>query len=143
MPTFDKKSTTPSSKFNVMSAALIEPTDFSLETKKSSRLLKSKPCPIYTNVIIPDITFESQDNKSGIISPIPSGHLETSTRFWQFKVEEGLTTYVRYGNIRADGTLKERATHIQKHYCFGDAKQFVENLIDEKIKAGYVGWARW
>ncbi|CAG8484656.1 4642_t:CDS:1 [Funneliformis caledonium] len=143
MPTFDKKSATPT-KFSAMSATtLIEPTEFSLEAKKFSRLLKSRPCPIYTNVIIPDITSENQESNSGIISPIPSGHLETSTRFWQFKVEEGLTTYVRYGNIRADGTLKERATHIQQHYCFGDAKQFVENLIDEKIKAGYVGWARW
>ncbi|CAG8560276.1 8282_t:CDS:2 [Ambispora leptoticha] len=24
-----------------------------------------------------------------------------------------------------------------------DARQFVEKLIDDKIKAGYVGWAEW
>ncbi|CAG8632976.1 23430_t:CDS:2 [Cetraspora pellucida] len=74
-----------------------------------------------------------------IVSPLPSGHLETGTRFWQFKVEEGLITYVRYGNIRPDGNLMERAIHIQQHSSYLDAKKFVENIVDEKIKAGYVG----
>ncbi|CAG8465065.1 10449_t:CDS:2 [Racocetra fulgida] len=78
-----------------------------------------------------------------IASPLPSGHLETATRFWQFKVEEGLITHVRYGNIRPDGSLMERAIHVQHHSSYLDAKKFVENLVDEKIKAGYVGWSRW
>jgi len=125
-----------------MSASIVEPTTtFSLSPKKSSRLSIPRPCSIYTDVVIPECT--SNNNNQEITSPIPSGHLETSTRFWQFRVEEGLITYVRYGNIRADGSLKGRATHIQQHSCYGDARQFVENLVDEKIKAGYVGWARW
>jgi len=118
-----------------------QPSTFSISNKrKSSRLLKPRPrCSIYTDVMTP-----CSNNQDITTSPIlPSGHLETSTRFWQFKVEEGLITYVRYGNIRADGTLKERATHIQQHSCYGDARNFVENLVDEKIKAGYVGWTRW
>jgi predicted DNA-binding WGR domain protein len=134
MPTQNKKSNS-SSTYNKMST-IIEPTDFSLETKKSFCLSRPRPRQIHKNIITPDVTSKTT-------SPIPSGHLETSTRFWQFRVEEGLITYVRYGNIRADGSLKERATHIQQHSCYGDARQFVENLVDEKIKAGYVGWARW
>jgi len=155
MPTFNNKSSSTSSssssKFNSnnniiinnnnnnMSAMIEQPATFSISKKKSSRLSKSRPCcSIYTDVIIP-----ARSNNREITSPIPSGHLETSTRFWQFRVEEGLITYVRYGNIRADGSLKERATHIQQHSCYSDARQFVENLVDEKIKAGYVGWTRW
>jgi predicted DNA-binding WGR domain protein len=156
MPIFNNKSSSTStsasssssSKFNNNNnniinnnnmSAMIEQSTFSISKKKSSRLSKSRPCcSIYTDVIIP-----ARSNNREITSPIPSGHLETSTRFWQFRVEEGLITYVRYGNIRADGTLKERATHIQQHSCYSDARQFVENLVDEKIKAGYVGWTRW
>jgi predicted DNA-binding WGR domain protein len=124
-----------------MSASMIEQSSlFPMPKRKSSRLLKPRPCcSIYTGDMIP-ICPNNKDATSPIL---PSGHLETSTRFWQFKVEEGLITYVRYGNIRADGSLKERATHIQQHSCYSDARKFVENLIDEKIKAGYVGWTRW
>jgi hypothetical protein len=124
-----------------MSASVIEPTSAFSISKKKSRLSKPRPCSIYTDVVIPEC--KSNNNNEEITSPIPSGHLETSTRFWQFRVEEGLITYIRYGSIRADGSLKGRATHIQQHSCYGDARQFVEHLVDEKIKAGYVGWARW
>uniref|UniRef100_A0A1D1XTA8 Bifunctional protein FolD n=1 Tax=Anthurium amnicola TaxID=1678845 RepID=A0A1D1XTA8_9ARAE len=124
-----------------MSTSMVEPTFSISNMKKSSRLSRPKPRSIYTDVVIPECA--SNNKNQGITSPIPSGHLETSTRFWQFRVEEGLITYVRFGSIRADGSLKGRATHIQQHPCYGDARQFVENLIDEKIKAGYVGWARW
>nr|CAG8441333.1 1267_t:CDS:1 [Entrophospora candida]CAG8446449.1 11596_t:CDS:1 [Entrophospora candida] len=74
---------------------------------------------------------------------IPSGHLENSTKFWQFKVEEEMITYVRYGSIDYDGSLKERALHVQQHSCYLDAKKFIENLINEKTKAGYIGWINW
>ncbi|CAJ0761991.1 23129_t:CDS:1, partial [Entrophospora sp. SA101] len=59
----------------------------------------------------------------------------TSDKFWQFKVEDGSVTYIRYGNIDYDGSLKERAICIQEHSCYSDAISFVENLIDEKFKA--------
>ncbi|CAG8465041.1 9481_t:CDS:1 [Acaulospora morrowiae] len=121
---------------NTMSPTMTESYNLTMWPKKTHGT--QRPLTIYSkNIIIP------LSNDQEIISPIPSGHFETSRRFWQFKVEEGQTTYVRYGTIRADGGLEERATHIQQHPNYADAKKFVENLVDEKIKAGYVGWARW
>ncbi|CAG8752988.1 10051_t:CDS:1, partial [Gigaspora rosea] len=108
---------------------------------KKTRKSTVKPCPIYTKNIISSSNDNSPNRE--IVSPLPSGHLETANKFWQFKVEEGLITYVRYGSIRADGSLKERAIHVQHHSSYLDAKKFVENIVDEKIKAGYVGWSRW
>ncbi|CAG8457591.1 11956_t:CDS:1 [Diversispora eburnea] len=122
--------------------------NFSNWPKKTRGICKPKTTKntslsISCTYIIPSNNDTFLNHQEIISSPIPSGHLETSTRFWQFRVEEGRTTYVRYGNIRADGSFKERATHIQQHLNYVDAKKFVENLVDEKIKAGYVGWARW
>ncbi|CAG8555502.1 2364_t:CDS:2 [Ambispora gerdemannii] len=73
----------------------------------------------------------------------PPGYLETNTRFWEFKIESGITTYVRFGKKEPDGKLKERATQIQHHQSSEDARQFIEKMIDDKINAGYVGWAEW
>ncbi|CAG8520536.1 13109_t:CDS:1 [Acaulospora colombiana] len=122
-----------------MSSAIMESNDFTMWPRKTRGIHKpiNRSCAHNKNITIP------LNNNQEILSPIPSGHLETATKFWQFMVEEGRTTYVRYGTIRADGSLKERATHIQQHLNYADAKEFVENLVDEKIKAGYVGWAHW
>ncbi|KAG9284188.1 hypothetical protein G9A89_002847 [Geosiphon pyriformis] len=64
----------------------------------------------------------------------------TEMRFWQFWIESKVITYVRYGMIQPDGRLKERAVQKQHHSNGTDARSFIENLIDKKIKSGYEGW---
>ncbi|CAG8598340.1 90_t:CDS:1 [Ambispora leptoticha] len=86
---------------------------------------------------------QSQTQPIPIQVPIIGGHMETETRFWEFIIEDETTTYIRYGNILSDGTLKERATQIQRHPSSKQAKAFVKMLIDEKVKVGYVGWANF
>ncbi|KAG9290452.1 hypothetical protein G9A89_007183 [Geosiphon pyriformis] len=68
-----------------------------------------------------------------------SGYMETDTRFWEFKIENETTTYIRFGKIEPDGKLKERATQKQHHDSSEKARNFVQKLINSKIDAGYVG----
>ncbi|KAG9297830.1 hypothetical protein G9A89_000663 [Geosiphon pyriformis] len=75
--------------------------------------------------------------------PSLSGYLRTDTRFWEFCIEDETTTQIRYGNILQDGTQKERAIQTQRHSSPLRAQEFVQRLIDEKLKAGYVGLMDW
>ncbi|CAG8455745.1 1966_t:CDS:1, partial [Acaulospora morrowiae] len=70
---------------------------------------------------------------------VQSGHLETSTKFWQFKID-GETTYIRYGNINIDGSLKERAIQVEQHNDEAAAQKKIEALIVKKLDSGYQGW---
>ncbi|KAG9289927.1 hypothetical protein G9A89_010233 [Geosiphon pyriformis] len=73
----------------------------------------------------------------------PSGLFQTKDKFWHFQIKGKTTTYIRYGKILEDGSFKERAEQVQLHQYPNDARQFVERLIDEKLKAGYVEKALW
>ncbi|CAG8548248.1 2878_t:CDS:1 [Paraglomus brasilianum] len=80
----------------------------------------------------------------GHLSPhSPRGHLRVQKRFWQFIIISDTTTYVSYGTIEDGGKLKERATQIKQHLCIENAHEFINNMIEEKIENGYVGWAAW
>ncbi|CAG8461800.1 12613_t:CDS:1 [Ambispora gerdemannii] len=74
---------------------------------------------------------------------VPSGFLKKDKRFWEFRIENETTTFVRYGYIQEDGELKERAVQKQQHSNPSMARRFVERFIDEKLNSGYVGWTRW
>ncbi|CAG8455864.1 9635_t:CDS:2 [Ambispora leptoticha] len=74
---------------------------------------------------------------------VPSGFLKKDKRFWEFRIENETITFVRYGYIQEDGTLKERAVQKQQHSNPSMARRFVERFIDEKMNSGYVGWTRW
>ncbi|KAG9289956.1 hypothetical protein G9A89_010262 [Geosiphon pyriformis] len=75
---------------------------------------------------------------SSSLSLLSSGLFKTEKKFWQFKIQNETTTLIRYGNILPDGTLKERAEQTQLHPSNKNATEFVEKLVQEKIKAGYV-----
>ncbi|KAG9289929.1 hypothetical protein G9A89_010235 [Geosiphon pyriformis] len=67
-----------------------------------------------------------------------SGLLKTHSRFWRFRIQEGTVTFVSYGSILKDGSLKERAEQVQRHQCAADARSFIQRLTDIKLKAGYI-----
>ena len=73
----------------------------------------------------------------------PRGHLRSQERFWQFIIDDDTTTYVSYGIIIDGGKLKERATQIKRHLCIQSAQEYINNMIEEKMANGYVGWAAW
>ncbi|KAG9307561.1 hypothetical protein G9A89_023126 [Geosiphon pyriformis] len=73
----------------------------------------------------------------------PSGFLKNDNRFWEFKIKGDTITYVRYGYLKADGSLEERAIQKQVHTNSVSARRFIEKLLDLKISTGYVGWTHW
>ncbi|CAG8528714.1 13256_t:CDS:1 [Ambispora gerdemannii] len=126
-------------------------TEFSLtnQEEKSSNTLIQKEIIAMEDILTQyelNILCEQEQSQ---IQPIPmqipiiGGHMKTETRFWEFIIENETTTYIRYGNILSNGVLKERATQIQRHPSSKQAKAFVKMLIDEKVKAGYVGWTNF
>lgn len=117
-------------------------SDASVKIQRMSDNIFRKQSNISKEMKGPRIDEELLDNHLMIKEKfIQSGHLESATKFWQFRID-GETTYIRYGSIVADGSLKERAIQVEQHNDEVTAQKKIETLITKKLSSGYQGWVR-
>ncbi|KAG9307555.1 hypothetical protein G9A89_023120 [Geosiphon pyriformis] len=141
-----------STRSNLSKKQIVSPTTPSTQVNKEFL----KTFPVMEGLLVQYeaiLTYERKQQKKQkllqqreqqqIQPQIPSGFLENDKRFWEFRIENDITTFVRYGYIEPDGSLKERAMQKQEHATPVNARRFVERIIDEKLNSGYVGWTHW